>query len=266
LKGKSTAPDFIPARWNFYGNLLIFGMSRRSLWRNFHAVRFRAAEPLPVPRGELKIPVIFYLNHSNWYDGYVAQLISQQIYGLQGYLMMDIQQLRRYPFFTWGGAFSVDRANARSAIQSLDYLGEQLKQNPGKCFWIFPQGEIQPQDKRPLEFFPGLAWAIRKVGECYVYPVALRYEFFREQFPEVLVDVGPVRYFAPDEKINPKKLTQEMEDALASRLDNLHDLANNRKLDDFVTVLRGKTSTDTFVDSLVNRLKRFGYKGLMKDE
>lgn len=231
---------FIPARKNFLGELLVFWICRRSLWRAFRAVRFRAAEPLPAP---LEAPVIFYSNHNTWWDGYLAHIVLRQLYGLNSYLMMDVRQLRRYPFFTWAGVFSVDQENGRSALRSVEYVAQELKGAPGRAFWIFPTGEIKPQEYRPLGFHSGLARTIRRVGRCYVYPVALRFEFFKEQYPEILISVGPARLFSQDEPLDPKKVTAELETSLVRELDYLREDATNLNLDNFVTVIKGKSST-----------------------
>src|SRR4051794_36353514 len=170
--GESKKSNFIPSRQNFLGELLIFWMCRRSLYRAFHAVHFRAAEPLAAPPSKLDAPVIFYANHHTWWDGYLAHLVVRQVYGLGPHLMMDVRQLQRYPFFSWAGCFSVDREDGREAMRSIDYIAHELRRGPGQALWIFPQGEIRPQEQRPLNFYSGLTRTIRRVGACYAYPVA----------------------------------------------------------------------------------------------
>lgn len=231
-------------------------MARRSLWKSFHAVRFRATEPLPAPPSQLKAPIIFYANHNTWWDGYLAQIVTKQVYGVDGYLMMDLQQLTRYRFFSWAGVFSVDQQHGRSALRSIDYIAEVLKEQPGRALWIFPQGEIRPQERRPLGFHSGMARLIRRVGQCYVYPVAVRFEFFREQYPEILIEVGPARLFAAGESFDPKKLTADLETTLAGQLDRLRETATALQLDDFVTIIKGKGSADTFFDSLTRPFRK----------
>ena len=71
--------------------------------------------------------------------------------------MMEESQLRRYFFFSWIGCFSVDRHHPRAAMQSIQYAAHLLKEHPGRMVWLFPQGEIAPNDRRPLVFFRGAA-------------------------------------------------------------------------------------------------------------
>ncbi len=200
--------------------------------------------------------MIFYANHNTWWDGYLAHIVTRQLYGLNPYLMMDIEQMRRYRFFSWAGVFSVDQRNGRSAMRSIEYVADELRKGPGRALWIFPQGQIQPQERRPLGFHSGLARTIRRVGECYVYPVAVRFEFFREQYPDILIEVGPAQFFPAGATLDPKTLTIELETTLTIQLDRLRDSANALQLADFVTVIKGKGSTDTFFDNLSRFFKR----------
>jgi chlorobactene lauroyltransferase len=248
--------SLIPAHRNFLGELLVFWLCRRGLWKSFQAVRFRATQPLPAPPGQLNHPVIFYANHNTWWDGYLAHVVTRQVYGLEGYLMMDLRQMRRFRFFSWAGVFSVDRENGREALRSLDYIAGELQGGPGRSLWIFPQGEIQPQERRPLGFQSGLARLIRRTGPCYVYPVAVRHEFFTEPQPEFLISVGEARYFSGDERVDPRKLTAELEAVLSLELDRLRADVNALRLADFVTIIKGRNSAGPFLGQIIGRSRR----------
>ncbi len=170
--------------------------------------------------------------------------------------MMDVRQLRRYPFFSWAGCFSVDRENGREALRSIDYIAQELHKGPGRALWIFPQGEIRPQEQRPLSFYTGLAHTLRRIGPCYTYPVATRFEFTREQFPEIFISVGPARYFDGNERLNLKQTTAELEATLTAELDTLRAELSTGQLRDFVTIIKGKGSTDTTFDKIVGLFKK----------
>lgn len=253
---KVAPKDFIPARRNFLGELLVFWMCRSSLRRGFHATHFRAAEPLPAPPSRLKAPIIFYSNHSSWWDGYLAHVVSKQVYGLEGYLMMDVRQLRKFFFFSWAGCFSVNQENARSALYSINYISQELKQKSGRTLWIYPQGYILPQERRPLDFHSGLAYVIKQVGACYVYPVALRYEFLQEQYPEAFMDVGKAIFFDGNNKIEVKAVTANLETKLAEQMDLLRESISRQETQDFVTIIRGKGSTNTSLTKLIKPLAK----------
>lgn len=54
----------------------------------------------------------------------------------------------------------------------------------------FPQGEMKPQDYEPITFYNGIAHIAEKLGEINLIPVSLRYEFIKEQRPEVFIKIG----------------------------------------------------------------------------
>jgi 1-acyl-sn-glycerol-3-phosphate acyltransferase len=252
--------SLITARRNFLGELLVFWLARRGLWKAFHSVRFRAAAPLPAPPGQLSQPVIFYANHNTWWDGYLAHIVTRQVYGLEGYLMMDRRQLERFHFFRWAGVFSVDQENGREALRSLEYIAGELRKGNGRALWIFPQGDICPQERRPLGFHSGLARLIRRVGPCYVYPVAVRHEFFKQPQPEFLISVGPARYFPADQTENPHILTAELEAALLSELDRLKADVNALRLSDFVTIIKGQHNGGSVMGKFTGWLRKLSLK------
>ena len=93
------------------------------------------------------LPTILYANHSNWWDGFIAYLISNKRWKVDDYLMMDIEQMKKYSFFKYVGVFSVNRADPKEAIKSINYSADLLN-NSKKFLWIFPQGIMQPQDSQ----------------------------------------------------------------------------------------------------------------------
>jgi 1-acyl-sn-glycerol-3-phosphate acyltransferase len=244
----------IPARKNFLGELLVFGICRRSVWQAFHSVNLRVVDTLPAPPSRLDAPVIFFSNHSSWWDGYLAHIILRQVYGLNPYLMMDEKQLKRYAFFSWAGCFGVNREDPREALKSLEYIAQELIKKPGNALWMFPQGEIIPQEKRPLRFQSGLSRLVKKMEKCYVYPVSFRFEFMREQFPIIYINIGSCMAIQPNQKLHSRHFTAELEEILTRDLDLLRADVLEGNFDNFVPIVSGKTSTDILVNRLINLL------------
>ena len=85
-----------------------------ALRRHFDRVWLRVDDGLPSPEHG---PLVVYLNHPSWWDGYAAMLIDRVVLrkAYLSYVMMDQAQLQRYSFFRWCGAFSVDRTSPRGA-------------------------------------------------------------------------------------------------------------------------------------------------------
>ncbi len=262
----STQHSIIRANKLFLGGLghWVVGrwLAKASLQRAFSQVhlKMRPGSDAPLPNPHLDRPAVFYVNHSSWWDGYLAYLVVDHYLKMDGYLMMDVRQLRKYFFFTWVGAFSVDRFNPRSAVESINYAVETLEAAPGRALWIFPQGEIQGSHRRPLDFYNGAAQVARKLKRCYLYPVALRYEFMTNQFPDIFVNIGPGHALDEDNRPDTRALTNEMHTRLTAELDHIEQHISAARFGapederasfaDFKTIMRGKGSASNRFDKI----------------
>ncbi len=122
--------------------------------------------------------VIAAPNHSCWWDGCVDLYLTRAFLGRRSLLMMGETELRKYRLFSSLGIFS----------PNVRYVIEELKKHPGSVFWIYPQGEMLPA-RAPLEVREGALLISEKSGAPIV-PVAHRYEFVRDDHPEVFVRIG----------------------------------------------------------------------------
>lgn len=207
-------------------------------------------------------PVIFYANHSNWWDGLLAFHVSYYLLNQDGYLMMMAQQLKKYRFFRWIGAFGVDRTSAISAYRSLQYaaglLNAQIKDRP-YAVWIFPQGELLPNDIRPLKFQRGLSWLISQVPQAQLVSVAFRYEFLNEQLPEIFIsfripDLTPLSN--SDRRSAEGKINDYLQSELTVQLDELRQQVISRRFDSFQPFIKGKTSINVMYDKFLRLIGR----------
>jgi len=203
--------------------------NRNLLKRRFHSFRVLGLDNFVKVNSR-----IIYANHSSWWDGLVAFEISKALKA-DCFIMMEEKQLRNLFLFRKLGAFSVVRENPRQAVKSLNYAVNLLKEKPFRTLWIFPQGEILPNDLRPLHFYNGLARIIEKVGDCLVNPLAIRYEFLNEYKPEIFVKIGKSENFNNID-FNSKKLTRNFESRISKTLDELkndvvsRNFANYKKI------------------------------------
>ena len=118
MRNPAAQPSIL-ARHSRAGDALIYwALVRSAIWSHFARVWLRVEGPIPTPADG---PLIFYLNHPSWWDGYMALVLNRMVLGnrFQAFCMMDERELRRYRFFTWLGAFSVNRYDARSARGSV---------------------------------------------------------------------------------------------------------------------------------------------------
>jgi len=243
----TAAQPSILARHSRVGDALIYwALVRSAIWSHFARVWLRVEGPIPTPADG---PLIFYLNHPSWWDGYMAHVLNRMVLGnrFQAFCMMDERELRRYRFFTWIGAFSVNRQDARSALSSVAYIGRLLAARRERALAIFPQGEIMPNDRRPLQLFSGMAHVAQRAGGATLWPVALRYEFRGQQRPEAFIRAGPAHY-APATS-DTRALTAEACVRLTAACDALRDDVIGGQLEGYHTLLRGRPGPDKIFDA-----------------
>lgn len=166
------------------------------------------------------IPLVIYANHSSWWDGLIAFEISRRA-RLNSYVMMEEKHLKKLFLFRRLGAFSVVREKPRQASESINYAVSLLKEKPKTALWIFPQGEILPNELRPLKFYNGAAKIIQKSGGVFAVPLAIRGEFRGDFKPEIFVRIGEPELISTDKKVKTKNLTANFETTLTEVLDNL---------------------------------------------
>jgi 1-acyl-sn-glycerol-3-phosphate acyltransferase len=179
-------------------------------------------------RGALPDPdagLLLYANHTSWWDGFVMHALAQAA-GWDGYCLMEEKNLKRYRFLTRVGAFSVHPRNVSSTLASLRYA-RGLLQEEGAAVVVFPEGEIRPFGESPLRLEGG-GEVLARAADAVCLPVAIRYAFFEDEKPDVLLEVGAAHPPVP----------------LAAFADKLgacvHSLQAVRRLDGFRRVWAGR--------------------------
>jgi 1-acyl-sn-glycerol-3-phosphate acyltransferase len=259
MSGKYQVQPSIPAAKNAPGEEVIYRlMVRPALWNMFSRVWVQVHGRLP-RRDEG--PLICYLNHPSWWDGYMIAVIHRKLLRsrFRLYIMMEERQLREFRFFTWSGAFSINPDNRLETARSLRYISRLLREQRNRSLYIFPQGHITPNDRRPLELFPGAASIARHVGHALLCPVALRYEFRGAQHPEAFIRFGPLhRVEAP---VDVDALTREITHRLTDSADTLRDAVLADDMGNFRPLLHGRPG----IDRLFSTALRWA-KGLRSDQ
>jgi chlorobactene lauroyltransferase len=218
---------------------------RRQAARHFAAVHWCAAgRP---ERWSLAVPTLFVANHTNWWDGFLAFLVSRTL-GLRFRILMEAQHLERYRFFVRIGARPLRREPPRAAWADLAAAEAELR--PGSGLWIFPQGDRRPAEERPLRCQRGAAQLARAyAGPLRICPVAFRYAFLGEQRPEAFVLVGDEWLPGPAERAASRAVLM---DAVAGRLEHtvatLDELVAREYLDTFTPLTAGGLSVNKRLD------------------
>ena len=158
---------------------------------------------------------VFYAPHSNWWDGLIGYITIYFILKKTGKFRMRlmIEEMNRFPLFQYVGCFPINKKSPQSAMQSLKYAADTLK-DPDIAFWLFPQGIIRPPHYRPEIFQTGLAYmaknAAKKFGGVNLIPVGVNFTFLRQDRPEVLVEFGEPKVIT-DPNFDRKEFTHSLE-------------------------------------------------------
>ena len=203
---------------------------------------------------DISIPIIFYINHAYWWDGFWSQLCTEAYFHQNLFIIIEYKQLVRYQFFTRLGAFSIVRENPREAIKTINYAVELLstpseKQN---ALWIFPQGEIKHIDARPLGFFGGSAKIVegllKKNTPVYICSMVTRADYLDEQKPDMFLSFQTPELIAPENFISIKELTSDMERKTEAHLDELTQNVMTRNFQGAKTLVDGELSVNRKMD------------------
>lgn len=225
-----------------------FGLRGGFVPRHFHAVRLAKGLTTAIPADR---PLVFYLNHSSWWDPITAFLLARHLVpGRHPYAPVDRAALDRYPFLERVGLFGVEKS-ARGAKAFLDTARAVLAR-PDASLWLTPEGAFRDSRSRPVRFEPGLGHlAVR--AEALFVPVAIEYRFWDERLPEVLTRVGTPIESAEGADVA-AGWTDRFEQALEATLDRLHEDAERRDPARFETILAGRAGVSAVYD-LVRRVR-----------
>ncbi|TDQ42089.1 lysophospholipid acyltransferase family protein [Aureibacillus halotolerans] len=177
-------------------------------------------------RGESKRnvtgPMLLFSNHSNWWDGLVCFYLSRSLLRKDVYMMMHEKGLKQHPYFSWIGAFSVDKSSQRDIMRSLHYAEARLQDQ--HTVWLFPQGDEYHQDTRPLLFEPGLSYLSQCQGlhtPPTIYSIAFYYSYIHRKKPGLFIDISAHLPIKDWEHLNRKQRSLYFENALTEQLNSL---------------------------------------------
>lgn len=174
-------PQFTPF-WRWY--------ITNSIRNHFDAVRVSIAQPDAQPT-----PTLLQATHISWWDGYLGVALAAHL-GLEYRVMMLEENLNKYRFLRFAGAFGVNRGSARGALGSLRYAAAELEVSPPRGLLMFPAGDIGSPHRRPAPYQSGaasLALMVAKNKPVAVRSVAIRLEHRGAAKPEALLRVSSPR-------------------------------------------------------------------------
>lgn len=222
---------------------------RRLVRAHFTAVHLHRTGAAPDPEREA---VVFFANHTNWWDGFLAWLLGARL-GLRFRVLMEARHLARYPFFRRIGALPLDRESAPGAWRDLEEARRGLE--PGVGLWVFPQGSRRPAAEPVRGIERGIArLAVEARVPVRFVPVAFRYAWVGEQLPEAFVLVDESWVVGPGGTPERRAFAAEVEQRLAAAVARLDRLVTTERLDAFESLAEGRPSLNKRLDRVRHRL------------
>jgi len=147
-------------------------------------------------------------NHFSWWDGFFVYWLNKKILNKKLFIMMLEEQLKRYWFFQKIGCYSIDLNDSKKMFTSLKYtLG--LTQIPENVIIIYPQGEIQSYELRPVEVKDGVDFLAKKSKSGFqIIPIAFKIHYTNERLPIVYARFGKL-LSSKDVAVNPQIFKDE---------------------------------------------------------
>ncbi len=192
------------------------------------------------------LPTLFLANHTNWWDGFLACLLTGRL-GLTFQILMEARHLARYRTFLRVGALPLSRDQPRQAYRDLMAAAGYLR--PGAGLWVFPQGRRRPPAEPIAGCERGAAeLALRSGRALRICPVALRYAFVGEQLPEAFLLVDEEWIIRPGDAAGRAPLMGQMEARLGAAVAGLDRLLAIEQLEAFRPLAPGKPSVNKRLD------------------
>ncbi|NTW01194.1 MAG: glycerol acyltransferase [Oscillochloris sp.] len=243
----------IPAAKSVIGDELLYLLfARQSFKASFDHIWLQTVGPLPAKGTG---PYIFYLTHTSWWDAYMLMVIHRLALKrpFDSYVMQEERQLRAYRFFTWCGAFSINRHSPQDTLRSIQYAANLLRGRKDRALYIFPQGKIVPGDQRPIKTYPGVARIVALANNVTLCPVAMRYEFLGEQWPHAFLRIGPTH--RPTNPNDVEATHTEITRGLTTAADALREDVLGGHLNRFKPLLRGRRGIDKRFDQVLRMIR-----------
>ncbi|HMS35393.1 MAG TPA: lysophospholipid acyltransferase family protein [Ignavibacteria bacterium] len=127
----------IRAKHNRFAESLYRIYIKRLLKKNFN--RFILLNEIPdIPENS---GLIVTPNHFSWWDGFFAEFLMRKFTDRRLYILMLEEQLKKFWFFRYLGAFSIKQGSVKSIKESIDYAKE-ISSSSLNYLVYYPQGRI----------------------------------------------------------------------------------------------------------------------------
>ena len=165
--------------------------------------------------------------------------LSYDVLKIDSYCLMEKKQFDQYPYFSKFGVLPVVREDARFSIEVINKSAEFLN-STGKAIWIFPQGEIIPNGRRPFHFYSGVSFLLEKLNNPMLLFCFMDFRMGANQFPEAYIE-----FFTSANALkegNRKETARGISELFGKKAEDFDADYNAGNLTDFRELLKGRSS------------------------
>ncbi|MBK6506153.1 MAG: lysophospholipid acyltransferase family protein [Ignavibacteria bacterium] len=219
---------------------------RNSLRRNFSNIYIKGFAPVLSAleiSGKNKRPLIYCANHSSWWDVPVIIYLTYDLLNSDSYCLMEKKQFDVHPYFKGIGAVPIVREDPKDAVRVLAECTDYLN-NTGKSLWIFPQGEIIPNGRRPVHFYSGVSHLLEKLKDPILVCTYLDFRFSGNQFPEIYTDFFHINFEVDPTKEKRSHFARQLAEMYEKQADFFESSFADGSLKDYELYLKGRKSVN----------------------
>jgi 1-acyl-sn-glycerol-3-phosphate acyltransferase len=178
-----------------------------------------------------ELPWLWLANHNTWWDGFLLYFLNRRLAGRRMYLLMLEEQLRRFWFFRYLGAYGVRLGEGPDALRLLRYTVELFRERPPALVVWFPQGELVPYGS-PVRFARGVEVLLKMAPKpLWVQLVGMYPLLWEHVRPEFFLGFGPGFCLEPGGEVpTSEELAQELEGTLRGLEEAVRGRARFREL------------------------------------
>ncbi len=165
-------------------------------------------------------------NHISWWDGFFIDYVTRRFINKKLHLMMLESSLRKYWFFGKLGCYSINPQNSSSIKETILYTRKVLK-DESNFVVTYPQGEIEPFEKRPLSIKEGLKLFLKENLQTLVLPVGFKIQYYDEKNPSVICRFGEI--LSAEQVVNDFNYYKNV---FTDNLDRLNEASNTKKFEE----------------------------------
>ena len=130
--------------------------------------------------------VLLIGNHVGWWDGFWAMYLNLKVLKRKFHFMMLEEQLLKYRFFNYTGAFSVNKGS-RSVVESIRYASDLLNDSKNMLL-MYPQGRLHSMYEHHFSFEQGINRILKnREGKVQVVFSANLVDCFTEPKPSLSI-------------------------------------------------------------------------------